>query len=280
MSAATDHPVYANGPARGEVTLSTGTAPTPYHVYDGHGLLIVGTCNAGALEGTFAEQDVHPVLTRVGRGILLLFVCDFAEASHGPHTELHLTALAAPMPGQVLPDDPAAAIACLPLQTDWGVLSLNLWNNTPEVVAYNTEYLGLQAMQMAGSVTVGEKAVAFDFTDPSGAALVAGKVRRNARSDVGLMWRVMRHLGLRGVMKVGGKKPALVHVINRKCEVIPRNGRAQTWTAADQLVVTGFDVTKDQLVTDQGPLAAYGFAPQLFEHVSPFRFVYLHPDDA
>ena len=209
MTRTGSHPVHAIGPAAGEVMLSTGKAPTPYHVYDGHGLLVVGTCEADALAGAFADEDVHPVLTEAGRGVLLLFICDFKEASHGPHTEFPITAPAAPKPGQTLPDDPAAAIACLPLRPEWGVLSLHLWNDAAGVVAYNSEYLGLQAMQMGGGLRVAPDAVSFEFSDTNGAPLVTGELRRNKRSDAGLMWRVMRHLGLRGLMKVGGKKPGV-----------------------------------------------------------------------
>ena len=76
------------------------------------------------------------------------------------------------------------------------------------------------------------------------------------------------------------RKPAVAHVINRKGDVIPRNGRARTKTAPDKMIVTGFDPGKDQLDLGQGLLARYGFQPQIVEHLWPFRFVYQHPDDS
>ena len=275
-----DHPVFASAPLKGKTLLSTGPAPTPYHVYDGHGLLIVGICDAANLAPALADQDVYPVLTCAGNAIVNLFVCDFTDASLGPHLEFHITALCAPEPGHTLPDDPAAALSAFATQHDWGALSLHLWNDTDAVVAYNSEYLGLGAAQANGHVNVRADQADFGFTDARGAALASGSFRLNRRSDAGLMLRVMRHLGLRGLWQALRKKPALAHLINRKSKVLPRNRRAQTRTAPDHMIVSAFDPAHDRLNAHSGPLSALGFVPQIFEHVFPFRFVYLHPDDA
>ena len=274
------HALFQKMPLRGEITLSTGSAPVPYHVYNGHGLLVLGTCKADILQRRFADEDVHPVLTRAGKGILVLFICDFPNASHGPHTEFHITALSAPTVGEVVPDDPSAALAALGLRPDWGVLSLHLWNDDPDVVAYNTEYLGLEATQLQGGVIKTARKLCFDCRDMDGEAIVSGKVRIPKRSDAGLMWRIMRALGLRGVWHAGMNKVSQATVINRKSPVMPYNGRAQTFTAPDKVVVTAFDPEKDEIETASGPLAANGFTPHILQHLWPFRFVYLHPDDA
>ena len=272
------HAVFASHPLTGEVALSTGTAPTPYHVYDGHGLVLVGTCNAQTLAPAFSGQDVSPVLTASGAGILILFICDFPKASHGPHLEFHVTALASAKAGTRIADDPAAALAALARRRDWGVLSLHLWNDSPEVVAYNSEYLGLQARQCRGEVSVAADAVTFDLSDGQGAPLATGRIRRKTRSDAGLMWRVMRHLGWGGLREAVQRKPAIAHVINRKGDVIPRNGRARTMTAPDRMILSGVDPARDRLDLSRGLLARYGFRPRVAEHLWPFRFVYLHPD--
>lgn len=258
--------------------LSTGPAPTPYHVYDGHGLLLVGTCDAAALADGFAGQDVHPVRTASGQGVLLLFICDFREASHGPHLEFHVTALAAPEADQRLGDDPAEALAALATRKDWGVLSLHLWNDADNVVAYNTEYLGLQAMRADGRIDVSAGQVDFAFSTPEAGPIAQGSVGLAKRSDAHLMRRVLRYLGWRGLWDAMRRKPSVAHVVNRKSEVITHNGRAQTRTAPDKMIVSAFDAARDQMDLDQGPLAQYGFEPKIVEHLWPFRFVYLHPD--
>lgn len=43
------HALFRRYPLAGEVRLSTGPAPTPYHVYAGHGLFIGGTADLAAV---------------------------------------------------------------------------------------------------------------------------------------------------------------------------------------------------------------------------------------
>ncbi len=277
MNTAT-HPIFLDAPLSREITLSTGTAPIPYHVYDGHGMIVLGSCSAAALADRFAGQDVHPVLSASGEAIVVLFFCDFAKASHGPHLELHMTVLAAPKQGETLSDDPAAWLAAVATRQDWGMLSLHLWNDTPQVVAYNSEYLGLQAAQCQGQIAVAKDQVEFDFSDGEGASLASGRLRRMPRSDARLMWRVMRGLGWRGIWAALRRRPASAHLINRKSAVLNRNGRAQTLTAPDKMVVTPFNPTLDRLAFG-GVLARYGIAAKVTQHIWPFRFVYRHPDD-
>ena len=255
-------------------------APTPYLVMDGHGLVVLGTCDAAALKPAFDAQQVHPVLTESGRGILILFICDFAQASHGPHLEFHVTALAAPTPGTTLRDAPEAALAALATQHEWGVLSLHLFNDTANVVAYNSEYLGLQAQLCSGAVDVSAAHVGFSFAQTDGAEIASGNMRLNKRSDAGAMWQVLRRLGGQGLWDAMRKRPARAHVINRISDVVPRNGRALTLTAPDQMLVTRFAPDQDRLTLSGDMLTGYGFTPTIFEHVWPFRFVYVHPDDA
>lgn len=272
------HPVFSDAPLSDTITLSTGPAPVPYHVYDGHGLVVFGTCAASAVEAVFAAQDVHPVLTETGLAIVVTFICDFAKASHGAHLELHMTVLSAPTSGETLRDDPAAWLSALAIRQDWGLLSLHLWNDTPRVVAYNTEYLGLQASLCTGKVSIEKNCVEFTFAGEDGAALVSGKIRRNARSDGGLLWRVMRGLGWRGLWAAMRKRPTSAYLINRKSAVLGRNGRAQTLTAPDQMIVTAFDPALDRFEMS-GVLGPYGFVPRVAQHIWPFRFVFRHPDD-
>ena len=274
------HPLFAQAGPTGEVQLSSGSAPTPYMVFDGQGLLIVGHCEAAAIAESFAGQDVFPVLTTGGQAVLILFVCDFRSASHGPHLEFHVTCLAAPTPGEVIPDTAAAALAALARRRDWGVLSLHLWNDTAPVVAYNTEYLGLQARACTGQITLHSDRMAFDFADAGGGALVKGQVRLKKRSDSRLMGQVISALGWRGMWDAVRRKPALAHVINRKSAPLPRNGRALTRTAPDKMIVTAFDATQDRLTFEDPALAALGFRPLVLEHLWPFRFVYHHPDES
>jgi hypothetical protein len=44
-----DHLFFKQHPLAGQAQLSTGTVPTPYHVYDGRGVFIGGTADLAAV---------------------------------------------------------------------------------------------------------------------------------------------------------------------------------------------------------------------------------------
>jgi hypothetical protein len=266
-------------PQEGEVSLSTGSCTKAYHVYDGHGALVTGHCDASALEWAFAGQDVYPVTTRSGAGVLGLFICRFDRASLGPHLELQVVALAAPIPNQRVSDDPTAFLAAFATRPDWGPLSLHLWNDSPTVVAYNTEYLGLEAQRATGQVTLDGGQLRFDFHDTAGDALVQGRITRKRRSDFAAGVGLIRQLGLRAMIDMVRQPLSKAHLINRKSSVLPRNARACTMTAPDNVVVSAFRPGRDVLTMASPDLRRYNFRPLCAEHISPFRFVYLHPDD-
>ena len=272
------HPVFAQAPIRGDISLSVGPCPVPYHIYDGHGVLITGDGDAAALAPIFADQDVFQVLGAGGAAQLGLFVCQFTAASLGPHLEAHLVALASPTSGARVAEDPYAMMAALGTRPDWGLLSLHLWNDTDRVLAYNSEYLGLQAHRITGHVTLDRNAVQFDFATDTG-PLLTGQLHRAARSDARAMWRFLRLMGLRKALQAGRQRQSESAVINRKCAVLPDNRRARTLCAPDRMVVQALRPDRDDITLHDPQLAPYCFAPKVMQHLSPFRFVYLHPDD-
>ncbi len=269
-----EHPLFTAHPLSGTTRVSTGELPVPYHVYDGHGLLVGGTCD---IANAFDGQDVYPVHNASGQGLAVLFVCDFTGASHGAHREIHFAALAAPAPGQILPDDPAALLAAFAMQPDWGILSLHLWNDDPGVVAYNREFLGLDAHLCAGDFSLDPGRVRFGFEDETG-ALLSGDVGFPRFSDAGMMFALMRHMGLRGMIAAARQPHAVAHVFNRKSTPQDQNLRARTLTAPDKMVVTRFRPARDHITLSSPLLSPYGFQAHCLEHISPFRFVYFPPD--
>lgn len=279
MRAASQHALFQRFPLQGTVSVAGRDMPVPYHVYAGHGSLIACHADARAVATQFDGQSVAPVLTQQGAAVVGLFVCRFDDASHGPHLELHMTALAAPRPGAVIRDSPEALFAAIGMHPDWGVLSLHLWNDVQDVVDYNTHYLGLSAGSAEGSVSTQDRRLAFSFS-VDGQGLVSG--------DLGLSWRhgmrelgsLLRLMGLRGMAAAARQEVATAYVINRRCDVMPENRRALTQTAPDRMVVRRFDPASDKLDFGTGPLAHYGLKPVCIQHLGPFRFVYQHPDDS
>lgn len=275
-----NHPLFAQAPLSGQVTVGGVDLPTPYHVYDGQGTVLCGACDAAALEPAFAGQDVHPVLTASGQGVLCLFLCDFTQASHGPHLECQVAALASPTPGARISDTPEAPLSAMAMRPDWGLLSVHLWNDTAPVVAYNRDYLGLDAASATGFITRAKGRMTVQFNDASGAPLMTGDLALNRRSDLRSMAALMRLMGVRGIWRAARQKFATAHLINRKGAVLPENRRARTMTAPDTLVITRFRPGRDRFEMVHPALARLGFQPACAEHFSPFRFVYLHPDDS
>jgi hypothetical protein len=74
--------------AEQKVQTSTGEQPTPYHIYDGHLMLIGGSADYDAVAALLAGEQVYPAKTESDRALMAIYVADETQASHGPHTEL------------------------------------------------------------------------------------------------------------------------------------------------------------------------------------------------
>ena len=74
--------------AEQKVQTSTDEQPTPYHVYDGHLMLIGGSADYGAVAALLAGEKVYPAKAELGCALMAIYVADETQASHGPHTEL------------------------------------------------------------------------------------------------------------------------------------------------------------------------------------------------
>ena len=94
-----------------------------------------------------------------------------------------------------------------------------------------------------------------------------------------MMWLLMRVMGLGGVIRAARQPHDTAFVANRKGSVLPFYCRARTLNAPDLNVVGRFHADRDQFEMRHLDLQRYGFRPARFEKLSPFRFVYLHPDD-
>ena len=271
------HKLFQDFPLNGNTDLSTGTAPTPYLVYDGHGLLITGIADADAVSNATNNESVYPVLTTGGYAAMGIFVCDFQDASHGPHLELQVCALVSETPGQKISDHPFSMVASMIAHPDWGTLCLHLWNDTANVVAYNSEYLGLNAALARGQITRGGGRKIFEFADDAGAVL-RGNVREQKRSSLGALVQFVRQAGLLQTIRANAGPYIESAVINLKGDVFADNRRARAFTAPDQTVLQYVDGAQDELKIDSPDLEAYAFQPLCLEHFTPFRFAYLHPD--
>lgn len=274
------HKLFQDFPIDGSTNLSVGQSPTPYHVYQGHGTLITGTADLNAVKSKTEDESVYPVRTKSGHAAMGIFVCDFENASHGSHLELQVCVLVSEDPGCRISDDPFAMLAAMVAHPEWGTLCLHLWNDTSNVVAYNSEYLGLNASLATGQISREDGRKTFEFTDKNTGTILNGDVSERRRSSFKSLIQFTRAAGIFPTMRANARPYFENNVINLKGSVFQDNRRARTFTAPDQMVLQHFDMAKDVLNLQGGGLSIYDFQPLCLEHLAPFRFVYLHPDQS
>ncbi|MEO9470434.1 hypothetical protein [Parasphingorhabdus sp.] len=274
-----DHPVFADNPIDGEVSLSTGPAPRPYHVYDGEGLLIFGHADPACVDEFLTGEDLYPVLHVSGRVAAGFIIADFREASMGPHHELQFFILASQKPGETISDAAVALPLAMALRPEWGTLCVRLWNDTSTVVAYNNEYLGLNA-ELADFDLFARRdnAIGFHVSLKDGQSIIHGRAREANATPLSVFWKMLRYAGLRQLINLGRMPFAPGHVINRVSSVLTENRKAQIFTSSDHNVLRNWEKEVDRLDIGEPGLAQIDFQPVAVQNLRPFRFVYRHPD--
>ncbi|MBC7813367.1 MAG: hypothetical protein H7175_19565, partial [Burkholderiales bacterium] len=91
MSSLQSHPLFQQYPLNQQATLSVGTVPAPYHVYNGYGLFIAGTAHLDKVRALLQSEQVEPIQDEAGRALMAIWVCNFLEASLGTHHELQFS---------------------------------------------------------------------------------------------------------------------------------------------------------------------------------------------
>jgi hypothetical protein len=160
-----NHKLFKHFPIQSTIDISIGSVPTPYHIYDGFGLFIGGVCDFDATEHLLENEDVLPVKTLDGKALMGIWVCNFTEASLGPHHELQFSFFVSRKEIAPIRDHPFNTLVSPLSCQDVKMLCYGLWNNTPNVVAYNREILSLDALQSNGGIQRAGKKVDFIFED-------------------------------------------------------------------------------------------------------------------
>ncbi len=139
-----DHQLFKQFPIQSTVQISTGAAPSPYQVYDGFGLFIGGTADLAAVKQLLKDENVTPIQTSDGKALMGIWVCNFTNASLGPHHELQFSFFVSRQQMAPIAPHPFNAFALITHQ-EVQMMCHGLWNNTPNVFAYNREILSLNA---------------------------------------------------------------------------------------------------------------------------------------
>jgi hypothetical protein len=277
MSAA-DHPLFRQFPLAGPVELSTGPAPTPYHVYDGYGVFIGGRAELGAVRSLLAAESVVPLVTESGAALMGLWVCDFTDASLGPHHELQVSIFVTRQPAPPVADHPLALLAALLTRPDVEMLCHGLWNDVPRVVAYNRERLHLDARRSDSQITRSAAGLSFEVGDAAtGKSVLSGALPEARRSSPPAMLAFMLRLGPARLWSVARQPWVSLRVVNPVGLGLDRNAAAETFTHNTRNVVRYVEPTIDSLTFGGSPYRDLAFEPRLVQYMEGFKFVYLDP---
>lgn len=271
-----DHALFKTYPLDGQVTVGGESLTTPYHVYDGSMLFLGGTADAGAAAHLLANEGLTPLLDADGRALAAVWACDFTEANLGPHLELQISLFASVRPMPPLEPHPFRIFRALTAMPETRMVCHGLWNSTPRVVRYNAEHLGLNARLASGGFERSGGRVRFGFRDDAGGMIVDGDLGGAARQSPVVLWRILRHIGVRGLLRSARSPFIHVPVVNTRGPFAGENLVAHTYTRSDKQTIRPFD-PQDRLRIGHPQYAPLNFAPDFVQQVDGVRFVYLRP---
>jgi hypothetical protein len=273
----TDHPLFQHFPLESTALTSVGEVPTPYHIYDGYGVFIGGTADLTATTQLLAGEVMQPVQTIEGRALMGIWVCDFTEASLGPHHELQFSIFVSRAPMRDVPAKPLGLLSSMLTRTDMLMMCHGLWNNTEKVVAYNRELLSLNARRCESAIVRAGDALTFNFTD-AGQLVLSGKIDYFTKSALRANFEMGSLAGYSRLMALGRQPWLNMQVVNPHGVVLDQNAIAQTYTKPSTTAIRYFEVGKDSLSFGETLYSRLGFVPQFAQGMTGFKFVYLLPE--
>lgn len=273
-----EHMLFQRYPLTGTATLTTGTVPTPYHIYDGYGLFIGGTADLTAVQRLLQPETVLPLQTVDGRAVMGIWLCDFIEASLGPHHELQLSLFVTRQPAPPLAAHPLALLGAMLTRPDVQMLCHGLWNNTPTVVAYNRELLSLNARLSTSTITGDARQLRFAVADGvSGGSILRGTVATPPQVSWQATFGLLQQLGFSRALHINRQPWVTMAVVNPLGVHLAQNAVAQAMNKNVVNNVRYFKPTTDRLTFGDTPYRELAFQPQVVQYMSGFKFVYLPP---
>lgn len=273
-----EHALFQRYPLTGTATLTTGTVPTPYHIYDGYGLFIGGTAELAAVQRLLQPEIVLPLQTVDGRAVMGIWLCDFTEASLGPHHELQISLFVTRQPAPPLAAHPLALLGAMLTRPDVQMLCHGLWNNTPTVVAYNRELLSLNARLSTSTITCDAQQLRFAVADAaSGGSILHGTVATPQKSSWQATFGLLRQLGFGPALRLNRQPWVTMAVVNPLGVHLAQNAVAHAMNKNGVNNVRYFKPATDRLTFGDTPYRELAFQPQVVQSMSGFKFVYLPP---
>lgn len=272
-----DHQLFKKFPLDGSAPTSEGKVPTPYHIYDGHGILIGGTADLSRVQQMLRHEAGVPIETREGRAFMGIWVCNFTDASLGPHHELQFSLFVSREKIEPVSAHPLSLIDRM-MRPELQMMCHGLWNNTPITVAYNRELLSLNSRLAQSHIENSKDRFSFDFRDSAtGRPILAGTLPQLKKVSLRATWDLLAQLGFRRSWEFARKPWVGLQILNPTGVVLDENSVAESFTKNDINLVRYFNSDSDHLEFGNTPYAALNFKPQFAQYMEGFKFVYLHP---
>ncbi len=273
-----DHQLFKQYPLNGTAAISTGEVPTPYHIYDGYGLFIGGVSDSAAVKHLLKDESLVPIQTSDGKTVMGIWVCNFSDASLGPHHELQFSFFVSERETSPIAAHPLNTLVLMLTRPDVRMLCFGLWNNTPNVVAYNRELLSLNARQTGSRIEREARQVRFQFKDTTTNELIfSGEINHPQQASRAATLSLMSKIGMRGTLAVARQPWLSMRILNPLGIVLNRNAIAEAFTKNDANVARYFDRQTDHLEFGNPAYGALHFSPQCVQYMAGFKFVYLQP---
>jgi hypothetical protein len=276
--------LFQKYPLRSLREVPGGSAPVPYHVYNGTVLLIGGTANLASVRALLDNQGLEPVRTTHGEALVSLWVCNFIQSSLGPHRVLHAGISVALGSLPPVEPQPLALLGTVLTMPQVGMYCQRTWIDEPRVAIYQTELLSLDVHLAQGefSQDPAGRSVEFEFWDVSdGETLLNGRVRERAYTTPRPALALLRRLGLSGFLQVSRQPNFSLRVVPPCGEKGPAGGlserTSQVYWGRQRSVTQFFNPHSDRLVLSSAVYPGVEFHPQFIERLEGFKMVYLLP---
>jgi hypothetical protein len=209
-----------------------------------------------------------------------LWICDFTDASLGPHKELQIAILVTRQPIMPVTPHPLAVLRLLLVQPGIGMLCHGLWNDTNTAVAYNREVVGLNARLANAAIErdahLGITAFSFWLAATS-KPIASGMIADTPEQPKEVTQMLKQLVGLRGQLELARQQERHVRVINPSGKQIAENLVADTYTRAESQTLRLLDPDRDSIIIEDEGYRRLGLWPQFIQHMEGFKFVYVNP---
>ncbi|NLR75839.1 hypothetical protein [Leeia aquatica] len=271
---AEQHDLFRRFPLDQHIELNGESLSSPYHVYDGH-LLMLGGHVDGAVAAARLPAGQYPLLDEQGRALAAIWLGDFTEANLGAHHELQFSLFASTQSLPPRPTHPLRlfhALMCQPVH----MVCQHLWNNTQRVVSFNRDHLLLDAQLTHSQLRCQQNRWQGDYRDAADAPLAQFDLAHSPRQPGAVLWRILGQIGMRGWWR-SVRSPILnVPVCNTLREGIELISVSQTWSQPRKQIIR-LAQAEDRVELLAPSLSAYDFRLDFVQQIEGFRFVYQRP---